>query len=127
MSAASVVGGERGVGGGPGWGRGDGAGDGDLCSRPRGDRRLDAEERPAPGKVRRPRGRKPISEGDPGLADDLERLVDPESRGDPESLLRWTSKSVRNLAEGLRELGHQVHCTTVLSFWGARGTACRRT
>ena len=44
---------------------------------------------------------------------DLERLVDADSRGDPESLLRWTSKSVRHLADGLRELGHQVHFTTV--------------
>ncbi len=33
--------------------------------------------------------------------------------GDPESLLRWTSKSVRHLAEGLRELGHKAHFTTV--------------
>ena len=39
---------------------------------------------------------------------DLERLVEADRRGDPESLLRWTSKSVRHLAGGLRELGHQV-------------------
>jgi hypothetical protein len=48
-----------------------------------------------------------------GLLIDLERLVDTDSRGDPESLLRWTSKSVGHLAEGLRELGHRAHFTTV--------------
>ena len=75
---------------------------------------LQAGERLAPGRVRRPGGgRKPLSEVDPSLVKDLERLVDADSRGDPESLLRWTSKSVRHLAEGLRELGHQAHFTTV--------------
>ena len=54
-----------------------------------------------------------LTEVDPTLLKDLERLVDADSRGDPESLLRWTSKSVRHLAEGLRELGHQAHFTTV--------------
>ena len=67
-----------------------------------------------PGRVRRPGGgRKPLTEIDPTLVKDLERLVDADSRGDPESLLRWTSKSVRHLAEGLRGLGHQAHFTTV--------------
>ena len=75
---------------------------------------LQAGERLAPGRVRRPgAGRKPITEIDPTLLGDLERLVDADSRGDPESLLRWTSKSVRHLAEGLRELGHEVHFTKV--------------
>jgi len=64
--------------------------------------------------VRRPGGgRKPLSEKDPGLLDDLERLVSEDDRGDPESPLRWTAKSVRNLAEALRELGHEAHFTTV--------------
>jgi hypothetical protein len=75
---------------------------------------LQAGERLEPGRVRRPGGgRKPLSEVDLSLVKDLERLVDGDSRGDPESLLRWTSKSVRHLAEGLRELGHQAHFTTV--------------
>jgi len=75
---------------------------------------LRAGERLEPGRVRRPgAGRKPITEVDPTLLGDLERLVDADSRGDPESLLRWTSKSVRHLAEGLRELGHEVHFTKV--------------
>jgi hypothetical protein len=66
------------------------------------------------GRVRKPGGgRKPLSESDPRLLIDLERLVDEDRRGDPESLLWWTSKSVRHLAGGLRELGHQVEYVTV--------------
>ncbi len=68
----------------------------------------------APGRVRRSGGgRKRLSEVDPTLARDLERLVDGDCRGDPESFLRWTSRSVRHLASGLRERGHEVHFTTV--------------
>lgn len=64
--------------------------------------------RPA-GRVRRPGGgRKRAIEKEPSLAADLESLVEPVSRGDPESPLRWTCKSVRRLAEELRRLGHQV-------------------
>ena len=75
---------------------------------------LQAGERLEPGRVRRPGGgRKRLTDGDATLLKDLERLVDADSRGDPESLLRWTSKSVRHLAEGLRELGHDAHFTTV--------------
>ena len=75
---------------------------------------LRAGERLEPGRVRRPGGgRKRLTDGDATLLEDLERLVDADSRGDPESLLRWTSKSVRHLAEGLRELGHEAHFTTV--------------
>jgi len=75
---------------------------------------LESGQRLVPGRVRRPGGgRKRLTEVDPTLVRDLERLVDSDCRGDPESLLRWTSKSVRHLAEGLRGLGHQVHFTTV--------------
>jgi len=75
---------------------------------------LRAGERLEPGRVRRPGGgRKRLTEVDATLLEDLERLVDADSRGDPESLLRWTSKSVRHLASGLRELGHRAHFTTV--------------
>ncbi len=75
---------------------------------------LRAGERLQPGRVRKPGGgRKPLTEVDPSLLKDLERLVDSDCRGDPESLLRWTSKSVRHLSEGLRERGHRVHFTTV--------------
>ena len=62
-----------------------------------------------PGRVRRPGGgRKKLAVVDPTVCADLERLVDPVSRGDPESPLRWTCKSVRKLAAALRDLGHRV-------------------
>ena len=53
-------------------------------------------------------GRKPLSETDVSLLDDLRRLVDPATRGDPKSPLLWTSKSLRKLAEGLRGIGHTI-------------------
>jgi len=65
------------------------------------------EEPLAAGRVRRPgAGRKPLTETDPTVTEDLERLVDPATRGDPERPLRWTSKSAAKLTVGLRELGH---------------------
>jgi DDE family transposase len=80
----------------------------------KGMRELAAGERLESGRVRRRGGgRKPITELDPTLLRDLERLVDADRRGDPESLLLWTSKSVRHLADGLRGLGHEVHFTKV--------------
>jgi hypothetical protein len=69
------------------------------------------EGRPAErvGKVRRPGGgRKKTVAVDPTLLHDLERLVDPTTRGDPESPLRWTCKSVRKLATALKQKGHQT-------------------
>jgi len=63
----------------------------------------------AQGRVRRPgAGRKRAAAKDPTLRPDLERLVEPVTRGDPESPLRWTCKSLRVLAEELRRLGHQI-------------------
>jgi hypothetical protein len=53
-------------------------------------------------------GRKRRVEHDPTLLADLEALVEPTTRGDPQSPLRWTGKSVRRLAEELRAQGHQV-------------------
>ena len=82
---------------------------------------LDSEERPAPGNVRRHSGRTPILEREPGLEEDLERLVDPVTRGDPESPLRWTSKSGAKLAEALRDMGHDVVERTVLRLLKAKG------
>lgn len=61
------------------------------------------------GRVRRPGGgRKPLIETDPGILAALDALVDPVTRGDPVSPLRWTTKSTRNLAEALTAAGHQV-------------------
>jgi hypothetical protein len=53
-------------------------------------------------------GRKKASLKDPGLLFDLEKLLEPVTRGDPQSPLRWTCKSVRNLADELRAQGHEV-------------------
>jgi len=61
------------------------------------------------GRVRKPGGgRKPLTETDPGIVDALDALVDPGTRGDPMSPLRWTTKSTRNLAEALTAAGHRV-------------------
>jgi hypothetical protein len=53
-------------------------------------------------------GRKPLTETDPTLLSDLEDLVDPATRGDPMSPLKWISKSLRNLAGALCAMGHRV-------------------
>jgi hypothetical protein len=70
---------------------------------------LEAGEGPLGERVRREGGgRKPLAESDPGLAEALDGLVEPETRGDPMTRLRWTTRSTRNLADELRGLGHQV-------------------
>jgi hypothetical protein len=64
---------------------------------------------PRQQRVRRPgAGRRPLTQTDPTLVPDLDSLVEPLTRGDPESPLRWTCKSVRKLADELRAMGHQV-------------------
>jgi transposase len=67
-------------------------------------------ETPIPDdKIRAPGGgRKKSVEKDPTLLSDLETLIEPTSRGDPESPLRWTSKSLRKLAEELQKIGHKI-------------------
>jgi hypothetical protein len=63
----------------------------------------------AVGGVRRKgAGRRPLIETDPTLLSDLESLVDPATRGDPMSPLKWTSKSLRHLAGALCTMGHRV-------------------
>jgi hypothetical protein len=61
-------------------------------------------------------GRKPLTEIDPGLLGALDALVDPVTRGHPESPLRWTSKSTRKLAEELRRQNHSVTDRTVAAL-----------
>jgi Rhodopirellula transposase. len=76
-------------------------------------RELDYPE-PIPGRIRRPgAGRSALAESDPGLVVALDALVDPETRGDPESALRWTTKSTTKLAAELTAQGHKVSATTV--------------
>ena len=61
------------------------------------------------GRVRRAgTGRKTIEVKQPGIVEALDGLVDPTTRGDPESPLRWTTKSARNLAQALCEQGYQI-------------------
>jgi hypothetical protein len=60
------------------------------------------------GVRRKGAGRKPLTETDATLLRDLESLVDPATRGDPISPLKWTSKSLRKLADALRGMGHRV-------------------
>ena len=62
-----------------------------------------------PGRIRREgAGRKRIVERDPKLLASLDRLIEPETRGDPESPLRWICKSTRNLAAQLTRQKHPV-------------------
>jgi Rhodopirellula transposase DDE domain len=61
------------------------------------------------GRVRRAGGgRKKLTETDPTLLSDLQDLVEPATLGDPEAPLLWTSRSVRNLADALRTMGHRI-------------------
>ena len=64
---------------------------------------------PSSAHIRRPGGgRKKVAQVDPTLKADLEQLVEPVTRGDPESPLRWTCKSTRKLAGELTRRGHVV-------------------
>lgn len=65
-------------------------------------------------RIRRPGGgRKRLEEVDPSLLTDLDSLLDPATRGDPMSPLRWTCKSTTKLAKELRAQGHEVSQSTV--------------
>ena len=73
-------------------------------------------------RVRRPgAGRKPIATANPALVRALLALVEPGTRGDPESPLRWTIKSTRQLAESLAEAGHPVSHSAVADLLRAMG------
>jgi hypothetical protein len=58
-------------------------------------------------------GRRNLTESDPGLLEALERLIDPATRGDPMSPLRWTCKSTAKLADELTLMNHPVSDRTV--------------
>jgi transposase len=75
-----------------------------------------------PARVRREGGgRMRLIARDPGLDTALDHLIDPIVRGDPESPLRWTTKSTEKLAAALRELGHKVSSSTVWRMLRAKG------
>src|SRR5450432_1707657 len=80
----------------------------------RGLKELAEEVEPAQGQVRRAGGgRKPLVERDEQLMEALLALVEPTERGDPESSLRWTCKSLRRLAAELCAQGHRISHTVV--------------
>ncbi len=72
-------------------------------------------------------GRKRLRERDPGLVPALLALVEPDQRGDPESPLRWTVRSTRNLAAELTRQGHSVAADTVAALLKAEGFSLRGT
>ena len=73
-------------------------------------------------RIRQPGGgRKAAVDQQPGLTDHLERLLEPLTRGDPESPLRWTCKSVRQLAEELGRQGLRIGRQTVATQLHALG------
>ena len=80
-----------------------------------------SERRPSPNIRRSGGGRKPLVASDPQLWDAPDALVDPTTRGPPESPLRWTCKSTRTLAEELCRQGHPVAARTVASLLSAAG------
>ena len=84
--------------------------------------RPEAERTAQATRVRRPGGgRPPLTATDPGLLAALESLVEPVTRGDPESPLRWTCKSTRRLAEELARQDHRVGPRTVAALLHAAG------
>jgi len=87
----------------------------------RGVREVEGQPEPV-RRVRAPGGgRKKLADTDPQLAAQLQALVDPDTRGDPMSLLVWTTKSTRNLADALTEMGHPVSDRTVARMLQALG------
>jgi DDE family transposase len=75
----------------------------------KGIREIETGTAPPPGRIRQPgAGRKRITDHDPRLVGALERLIDPETRGDPESPLRWTCKSTRTLSAQLTRKKHPI-------------------
>ena len=86
-----------------------------------------AEGTPA-RRIRRPGGGdKPLVAKDPTLLADLEALVDPLARGDPESPLRGTTKSTRKLAAALQAQGHRISHGTVAGLLRALGYSLQST
>lgn len=75
---------------------------------------LESGEVIAPGRIRRAgAGRKRVTLLNPKMVDSLTHLIEPNTRGDPESPLRWTCKSTRTLARQLSKSGHPVSHTKV--------------
>src|SRR3954468_7549786 len=72
-------------------------------------------------------GRKKLTDKDPTLLRDLDALVEPTARGDPQSPLRWTCKSTPRLAKELAEQGHQVSQRSVCDLLAHLGYSLQAT
>lgn len=95
-----------------------------ICDRTirKGIRELESDQSLEPGRQRRPGGgRKRRTEEHPGLAQALDRLVDPVTRGEPTSPLRYTCKSTSTLAAALATQGYEVSPSTVGRLLKAQG------
>jgi len=85
-------------------------------------RRSPPTEAPQEQRIRRPgAGRKPREHHDPELITALDALIDPLTRGDPESPLRWTCKSLRQLSGELASQGHSASTTKISEMLAAQG------
>jgi DDE family transposase len=99
------------------------------ASRPtvrRGAAELDQPADPT-GRIRAHAGPTPLTETDPELLPALDRLIEPDTRGDPDSPLRWTCKSTRQLADALGAQGHPVSDDTVGRLLKGQGYSLQRT
>ena len=75
---------------------------------------IEAGGLPGEGRIRRSgAGRKPITVADPGLVDVLEEMIDEQTRGDPQSPLRWICKSTRTIARQMDRQRHPISHTKV--------------
>jgi len=81
----------------------------------------DVAQLPAKRQRRPGGGRKNIDDVEPELLKNLESLIEPYERGNPESPLRWTSKSLRKLSDELKRIGHKVSHVTVARLLGKLG------
>jgi Rhodopirellula transposase DDE domain len=100
-----------------------------AASRPtvrRGAAELDQPADPR-GRIRQHEGPKRRRDTDPGLLVALDRLVEPDTRGDPDSPLRWTCKSTRELAQALTAARHPVSDDTVGRLLKQQGYRLQRT
>jgi hypothetical protein len=87
----------------------------------RGIREIQGGARLAPGRLRRPgAGRKAITARDPQLLAALDRLIEPDTRGDPASPLRWVCKSTRTLAAALTRQRHPISYVKVAQLLHAQ-------
>jgi hypothetical protein len=99
------------------------------ASRPtvrRGAAELDQPADPR-GRIRQHEGPRRRRDTDPGLLQALDRLVEPDTGGDPDSPLRWTCKSTRELAQALTAAGHLVSDDTVGRLLREQGYRLQRT